>query len=289
MTDRTARRPAFVAALLALLALLGLAVAQPIATTDAAWSDDAVVAGAASAGTWGGGGGEGPITPGDDATIVSNEAWTVSSEQQFCVAFDVTTESTTPVEWSVLLATSLAPFNGAHQGDLTGATLASEPDAEGVARLVGTVGWEGQAWHAVQNNHSIVAGQTASVKVCVYDAGTPEIVQPGDDTYTYTTVLQENGVNNQACAVTTVTGHSQFYVGVEVVVDWSDLLDAALAAGQITPAEYEYLLPLDLTVWDSGGIWDATVDGDTYTARPETGSAGSVMDGKTLTVKGCTG
>lgn len=276
---------ALAAAVAALLLLLSGALLS-VRTSEAAWVDPVVVSASVAAGTWGGGG-DGPFSPGNDDTVISDVNWSVPSAAQACADIDITTDSTTPIAWAVDVDTSQPPYNGGLPDDLRGATVDILPAPGGVGRIVGTGSGADDPFNAQWNNLEIMAGQTATATICAYNLPLPEIVDPGPDTYTYTTELTGTSQYN-ACAVTTVTGHaSPFYVGVEVVVDWSDVVDQAVADGQISQAEGDVLASLPLTRWESAGAVDVGQDGDIYTVRGTTGQNSAIVDGKVGTVSGC--
>ncbi|WP_029253894.1 hypothetical protein [Paraoerskovia marina] len=274
------------AALLAIL--VSLLLARTVAPTEAAWVDAAVVSSSASAGTWNsGGGGDGPFTPGNADTVITDVGWTVSSATQFCADVEIATDSTDEVAWAMDVDTAAAPFNSSFPDELQGAVGPGGASPGDVVTVTGTDGGEGAPFDEMWNNALISAGQTATVHVCDYAAGLPSVVDPGDDTYTYTTALAGSSPYN-VCAVTTVEGHSDpFYVGWEVVLDWSDTLDAQVAAGQITQAQADDLASVDLTRWDASGAVDVTQEGDVYTVHGATAENAAVVDGQSLTVKGC--
>lgn len=285
----TARRRPVLLAWAAALALLGLVLgaAWQVQPSQAAWQDDAVSVANASAGTWGGGGGEGPFTPGNDDTVISGATWAVASATQYCVDVEVTTESTDPVAWAMDVDTSGNPFNSSLPDELQGAVPSGTPVAGEVVEVTGTDGGPDSPFNATWNNHLITAGQTATVRVCDYDAGLPAVVDAGDDTYSYASEFTGTTLTN-SCVSTRIDGASSpFYVGWEVVVDWSDVLDAAVADGTMTAEQADVLRPMDLTRWDAAGDVEVSQAGDVYTVRGMTSDNAAITDGETITVLGC--
>ncbi|WEG10104.1 hypothetical protein PU630_06005 [Microbacterium horticulturae] len=221
---------------LAVSVVTAVLTAGSFLATDAAWTDSSYVTVQATAAGSTDPTPIGPLTPGDE-TIIGIPDWNVPDENSwgFCSTFTVSTESSEPVTWSVIIDMTRAPYAGATmQGDasytkLRGmwpAKVVADPDDDSQALLVGESGQE-----------TVVAGQPRSVGICIDN---PLIRPPGDSSWYDVSV--EHGTSwgaPEACLDVTFTGKQDldtypFYFGWETTLDLSEPL-ALLADAGVTP------------------------------------------------------
>lgn len=237
-----ARRPRWpFAVTLGALIAVGSVIAVASATS-ASWTDRAVVSAPAVAGTWAptpspspsSPGPVGPLAPGQ-STALAATTWNVPSDPTAttCFSTQVSTQSSAPVRWSVVIDTKQAPFYGSAALYYTGQTQVNIATQGNRATVTGVTS-AGAGWNASWNNATITAGQTLPVTVCTSAPGTPSVA----DSSSYVTASERSGAwtSQRACVATTVTSARDasefpFFHGWRAKVDLSDAKDALIAAG----------------------------------------------------------
>jgi hypothetical protein len=176
-----------------------------------------------------------PDTPTTPGTFMASLTWTLVTNNpvQACFDVDVTTSSTTPVEWSLDVDLTQAPFNGVSPARfvLTGNDGWRYRTVDAGAGLMQITG------RAETGTATVVAGQAHKVGVCHW--GLPDPVQtPGAYTVTHT---RGQWTATRACVDTTVTGNgtSPFYFAWTTQVDMSDAVAHLTGAGNPVSA-YTY-------------------------------------------------
>lgn len=148
-----------------------------------------------------------------NGSTVKTAAWSGMTASAACVTMTVTTTSTTPVTWSVLIDTSAIPWNGATTGysvnnpNKLGGTLT-------LNRYLVVTGGTGNA--------TVVSGTNRTVKVCNYQTGIPPV---GDSSW-YTLKVSAPALNgNQVCrtVTATATGTTAFWFRWTTSVDTTSM------------------------------------------------------------------
>lgn len=162
--------------------------------TTAAWADPAVLSATASSSTWGGGA---PVYPGDPSISLGTTSWVLNnygSSISACYTGQVTSTSTTPVAWKVVIDTAAAPWNGAmtgynQQGD--GYQWDYDVPSAGLIQISG----------GYSDNLKVSATQPRTIRFC------NDTLQPVPATAGTVTVSTRQGTwnANTACLITTVT------------------------------------------------------------------------------------
>ncbi|UJP40954.1 hypothetical protein [Cellulomonas palmilytica] len=189
----------------------------------------------------------GPVSPGNDSTVMPSIEWTLVTNNpvQVCFIATVSTTSTTPVPWQLRLDLAQAPFNGA----TSGFTIVNAPGGGDISWKLGITYDQAAMTARIAGKPdvnapitTITSATTLRFQVCHY--GLPPGVQtPSAYTVTYTN--SPAWTATRACVTATVTGNgsSRFYFGWTVELDMS-AARAAVGAGGWT----------DLT----GNLWQLT-------------------------------
>jgi len=239
-----------------------------------------------------------PVTPGS-GTSFTGPTWsglngppTAPLPTQFCFTVVINTTSIEPVRsaWTLLLHTTQPPFNN------------SPPVADFRFKLYSTSGaiFTDAADYATSGiilatpaGDYQYASSTFSYTITICATGTPEPAwqPPGTQTYTQlSVVLIPQGIPRTPCVAGTVKGNQPFFVGFTVVFDWNALLDAELAAGRITQAEYTQWLGYNH--WSGGppgyyGSQGATGDAYVTSLQGYQAESRSVSNFANVTIASC--
>lgn len=167
----------------------------------------------------------GPITPGNDQTVITAIDWTISNSNQACAEVTVTTNTAQNSWWRVNLNIDQAPFYGATSGYQLGGGPVEFVPGSGTA-VNGVLGIQGSnnGWGRLSQ------GSTRTFTVCHY--GLPS---PPDDPSAYSvTYSQGTWSDTQACVRATITGNgsSEFYFGWSAQIDMTPAFERIESSGR---------------------------------------------------------
>ena len=213
-----------------------------------------------------------PVTPGS-GTSFTGPTWsglggptTNPLPTQFCFTVVITTASIEPVKstWTLLLHTTQPPFNNLPPVDnfkgllysTSGGTFTDATDYKTSGIILVTPAGEYQYASSTESY---------TIMICSTGVSEPAWQPPGGDTYTQLPVeLVPYSSPRIPCVAGTVEGNQPFFVGFTIVFNWKDLLDAELADGNITPAEY--------TQWLGYNHWSGGPPSYQYGSQGATGA-----------------
>ena len=208
---------------LAVAAVVGLlGVGFVTQATSAAWTDSASFSAAVTAGSWATATASPPVTAGDGVSITTT--WTQAnntSDITVCAQIVVSTTSTTPVPWSVVVHTDVIPWNGKTSGYRNGNANYTYAYGTPSADAVTVTGGSG-------DNTTVVRGQDRSVVFC-NDHLAP--IPPDQAQGWYTASATPSGT--AGCVTTTVTPKSRAVVGHDFYFAWSVPVDMSAAFRQL--------------------------------------------------------
>ncbi len=190
------------------IGLGGSSVTSGGQVTAGSWNDTVWFGGAVTTAT---------VTPGGlialNGATIKSPTWTGMTATAACVQMTVTTTSTTPITWSLLVDTSAMPWNGT----TTGYTI-NNPNRLGSTLTLGRY----LVVTGGTTNATVVSGQNRTVKVCNYQTGTPPV---GDSSW-YTVKVSAPALNgNQVCrtVTATATGTTAFWFRWSTSVDTTSM------------------------------------------------------------------
>ena len=194
--------------------------------TTATWSDSVYATAEVSAAAQTTPPSVGPLSPGNDDTVIAGVDWNVQNSNTvgFCSTVSVTTESTTPVVWSVIVDLTQPPY-----------ASASSVQAEYPGKL--TIAADGKTAilsGADDYTSTVVAGSTVNPRLCIYNPGAPAPADPSWYTVE-TTPLTDEWTDRQVCVRVTITGNKNledfpFFFGWQTELDLSEAWDALVAS-----------------------------------------------------------
>jgi len=200
----------------------------------------------------------GPVYPGP-GTDFEPPAWSGPNAEgnpeptNVCFTVEITTDSSTPVAWIVMIETDQPPFNNVppfvYPPGFRGQFFGWEQSYNFAPAVdYATTGRYQMTPTATHQYASETVSYTATA--CAVNVPEPAWQPPGPDTYTQrdTLTLMRNGV--MPCVAGTVDGNAPYYVGFTLSFDWMLFLDEQLTAGAISQAERDQWITY--THWAGG-------------------------------------
>lgn len=204
---------ALFAALVIVSVALGVATPLPTSSVwrDNVWATAKITTATRAVTTYPGG-----FTPGQGTTLAADPVWTNESMWNTCMRIEVTSESSTPVVWSVQLDTSAQPWNGVTEFRVDYGYVLS-PLVGGRHRTI--------TGDSTLNppRHTVAKGTVRTISICAAAQVTPPI---GDSSW-YTVTVSKPFKESEARVCRTVTatalGKTPFWFRWRATVPTADM------------------------------------------------------------------